>query len=352
LNATSLKLSASELYLIKGCLYFNFGMSKVRIAILTGGPSHTHESSILSGKTVIESLDKDKYDISHILISRAGIWPVILGDLKNKIDAAFIAMHGEYGEDGTIQDILKQARIPYTGSDVLPSALGMNKIFSSRLFKMHGLNVPKFIALSRHNGVEGIVPDFPMPVFVKRADQGLSLGVSLVRSFGEIREAVKKALRYSRDVMIQEYIPGREISCFVIDDGRGGIISLPTVEVIPKVNGFLDYHTKHTPKMFEARAVTSLPKSHVIIAQETAAKAHKIIGASGVSKVDMVFSTDGKLYVLEINTIPLMSRGSLFLQAAQIYGMAPPQLFNILIKSALNKREKTQRYSDSFFNIH
>lgn len=302
-----------------------------------GGLSHAYETSLLSGASVVEGLNKRKYEVSAVLISRAGSWPITPEELKNKADIAFIAMHSQYGEDGAVQDILGRADIPYTGSDVLPSALGMNKIFSSRLFKAHNLNVPEFVSLNKHSGADSAILDITFPVIIKPVDRGLSAGISLVRNLSDVGNALNKAFGYSREAMVQQYIAGREIACFVMDNGAGLIIPLPPIEIIPKINGFFDYHTKHNSKMFEARMPVLLSAKDSVLIQETAAKAHKIIGASGVSKVDMILSPEGKLYVLEINTIPIMGKESFISKAAKAYGLSFEDILDKTIEAAFKK---------------
>ncbi len=218
---------------------------KIRVALLSGGPSLEYDVSLASAKVVSDELDVDKYEVFPVVISKDGEWPIELDDLKEGIDIAFIAMHGEYGEDGTVQEILREAGIPYTGSDVLPSALAMNKILSSRIFNVYGINVPKFVDLDIQGRKDFSFDDLDYPVVVKPADRGSSLGISVVCKEEDLEDALINAFGFSSNVIIQELIQGREITCAVIDDGVGDAIPLPPTEIIPKLGGLFDYHAKY-----------------------------------------------------------------------------------------------------------
>jgi len=309
-------------------------MRKWRVAVLMGGPSAEHDVSLSTGKMITEALDRARYDVKPVLISRAGEWQISPEDLKEKFDIAFIAMHGEYGEDGEVQGILERVGLPYTGSGVLPSALAMNKVLSSRLFRAHGMNVPDFVAAGKHDDLNRLRLPFELPVVAKPIDRGSSVGVSIVRKETEIAPALERAFKFSRNAMIQRYIQGREINCAVIDDGKGSMEVLPVTEIIPKTSNFFDYYAKYTPKASEEITPARLSEEETHAVQDAAKRAHEIIGASGMSCTNFILSPDGALYILELNSIPGMTPTSLLPQAALAHGLTFPELLDRIISAA------------------
>jgi D-alanine-D-alanine ligase len=301
---------------------------KLRIAVLMGGPSAEHEVSLKSGGMVLKNLNREKYEPKPVIISKSGRWPILLSQLKKNFDLAFIIMHGEYGEDGKLQEQLENISMPYTGSDSTASKLGMDKIASALLFKATGLKTPRFV-LAKKNAKN----PFGYPCIVKPADRGSSVGISVVRSPRDLKKALSKANRVSRRVLIQEYIKGRELTCGVIDY-RGRCQALLPTEIIPKSSEFFDYKAKYTPGASMEITPPRLSKAMIARVQQVAALAHGAIAAGGFSRTDMILSR-GQLYVLEINTIPGMAPTSLLPQAAAAVGLSFSRLLDIMIESAL-----------------
>lgn len=312
-------------------------MTKLRVGILMGGPSSEHEVSLMSGRLVSESLDQKKYEVIPVVVSRDGTWPVDISDLEDGLDIAFIAMHGEYGEDGTIQEILENSEIPFTGSSALSSALAMNKNLCSRLFVSKGIKVPRYVVVHKYEKSLEPFDHFGFPVVVKPVDRGSSVGVSVVRSPEELYVALQNAFRFSKDAMIQEYVPGHEVTCSVLDDGLGDVVPLPVTEIIPKTGGFFDYKAKYTPGASDEITPARLTEEGTELVQRHAVAAHRAIGASGMSRTDMIIGSDGELYVLEINTIPGMTPTSLLPQAAKAHGLTLQDLFDRIIEAGLRK---------------
>lgn len=303
-----------------------------------GGPSAEYDVSLLSGKNVCQALNKEKYEVLPLIISRSGEWQIAPDKLREKIDIAFLALHGEFGEDGAAQSMLKEAGIVYTGSNPLSSALGMNKIFSSLLFRANDLLVPEFMIISKKDSLNDLGPVFDPPWIIKPANRGSSVGITVVREKKNLIDAVRYALLFSRDVLIQKYLYGRELTCGVIDDGQGKITPLIPTEIIPKTSHFFDYQAKYTPRASEEITPPRLADSIIKLIQETAVKAHQVIGASGMSRTDMILAhDDNKLYVLEINTIPGMTPTSLLSQGAQAAGLSFPELLDKIIQAAFNR---------------
>lgn len=305
---------------------------KLRVAVLAGGPSSEHEVSLKTASNVIAKLDKKKYDAQQIIISKEGKWPMPPDKLS--ADVVFIAMHGAYGEDGTVQSILEKAGMPYTGSDVAASKLGMDKRKSSEIFASNGLLVPESFDVSRCK----------FPVVVKPVDGGSSVGVTIVETSDLLEDAVCEARKHSRDILIQEYIEGRELTCGVLDDGLGNATALPPTEIIPVARKFFDYHSKYVVGASKEVTPPDLPEKIIKAIQEIALKAHKVIGCSGMSRTDVIIknSEPSKIYVLEINTIPGLTETSLLPQQALVAGISFTDLLDKIIGAALNRFAKNK----------
>ncbi|MBI2075055.1 MAG: ATP-grasp domain-containing protein, partial [Candidatus Harrisonbacteria bacterium] len=227
---------------------------KLRIAVLMGGPSAEHEVSLKSGAMVVKNLDPKKYSATPIVIGKDGKWPVAPETLKRDYDLAFIAMHGEYGEDGTIQALLESLGVPFTGSDAKASRLGMDKVAAARAFKKAGLHMPPTINLGR-------VKKFP--IVIKPADRGSSMGVSIVKNHSELQRAIAKAKTYSKNIIAQQFISGREFTCGVLEvspstghayrraGSRYKAVALPPTEIVVKRGVFFDFDAKYTPNASE-----------------------------------------------------------------------------------------------------
>lgn len=287
-----------------------------------GGPSAEHEVSLKSGAMVLKNLDPEKYAATPIVIRKDGAWPVAPKTLKRNYDLAFIAMHGEYGEDGTIQALLESLGIPFTGSDAKASRLGMDKIAAAKAFKKAGLNIPPTVNLAR-------VKKFP--IVIKPADRGSSVGVSIVKNHSELARAIAQAKKYSPNVIAQQFISGREFTCGVLEI-NGKPTALPPTEIVVKRGVFFDFDAKYTPNATkEVTPPKDLPAAKLKALQRAALKAHKAIGARGISRTDMIMDKPGKIYVLEINTIPGMTETSLVPQEAQAYGLSAGELLDNII---------------------
>lgn len=308
--------------------------------MLIGGPSAEYAVSLKTGGQILTNLDRSKYQARAIVISRKGVWPVKPAEIKKKFDLAFIAMHGEYGEDGTIQKILDKHRIKYTGSGAKASALGMDKVLSAKVFTKAGLKMPKFSLLKIKKGALAPMNArqslFHLPVVVKPTDRGSSAGTMIVKKVQDLLPAVQEAAKFSENIMVQQYIEGREFTCGVIEV-KGKLKALPPTEIVPKLRGFFDYYSKYTSGASREITPPRIPKKEIHQMQNQALKAHRAIGAKGMSRIDFMQSEDGALYVLEINTIPGMTATSLLPQQAKAAGIEFPKLLDLIISSALKK---------------
>ena len=309
-------------------------MAKMRLALIAGGKSSEREVSLKSGAQVYEALDKKKYDIRRYD-------PLTdLGRLVQEapeIQVALIIMHGRGGEDGTMQGLLDLLEIPYQGSGVLGSAVAMNKEMSKVLYQMAGLKVPHTMAFTRETAPPSreIKENLGLPVVIKPATEGSSIGVTLARTQKEMEHGLSAAFKLDRRVMVEEFIQGIEVTGAVL--GNKAPEALPLVEIVPAdIYAFFDYEAKYQPGASSEICPARLEAELTARAQQYALAAHLALGCRGYSRTDMIVR-EGEIYVLETNTIPGMTATSLFPQAAKAAGLEFPALLDKLIALALEK---------------
>lgn len=313
-----------------------------RVIVLKGGPSAEHEVSLNSARNVARNLNRGQYEPTEIFITKGGEWEVPLMELKKDSDIAFIAMHGAYGEDGTLQSILDAEGIPYTGSGALASALAMNKFLTGRLLNDAGIATPRSYLLSRTGWHENVprVWDWTRyfagyPAVVKPNNSGSSVGVVIVKKKDEMVPALEEVFRISREALIQPFIEGREVTCAVLDHGiwKSAHALLPT-EIIPQVSSFFDYEAKYRPQGSLEITPARIPDSFTQQIQRLAVATHNLVGAKGFSRTDMILGRDGNIHVLEINTIPGLTTESLLPKAAEASGIPFDRLLDQIIEAA------------------
>ncbi|MDD5710621.1 MAG: ATP-grasp domain-containing protein [Candidatus Colwellbacteria bacterium] len=317
-------------------------LHRTRVALLVGGPSSEHEISLLSGEAIRKHLDKKRFNAIPILIDRKGEWPISPKRLPDIADVAFVGIHGEYGEDGVLQEILQDLEIPYTGSDPMTSALVINKPLVYRVLQAHGIKVPNARVIDRHNSSDLQAEILELPVVVKPVNKGASAGVSLVRRADGLKAALERAFAFNRSIMIEDFIPGLEFSCGVMDDGMGNVFPLPVVSEIARAGVHLEHDHYRTGIPREIRLI-GLPPDDINRAQAIAVTAHQAVGASGVSRTHMIFGEDGELYVLGVNTIPEMAETSFLSRAAQAHGLSLAEMFERLIEAAFIRHQLSRR---------
>ncbi|MBI4823632.1 MAG: D-alanine--D-alanine ligase [Nitrospirae bacterium] len=297
-------------------------LTKKRIGVLMGGISAEREVSLRSGKAIFNALRNLGYDVSAIDVGRDIC--KVLG--REKIEIAFLALHGGFGEDGCIQGLLEVMEIPYTGSGVLASSLAMDKLSSKVMFISEGLAVPKFEKLTSFK-----IPEIPLPIVVKPQKEGSSVGVSIVRDETKLREAVETALSFNGVAIAEEYIDGKEIHIGILNN-----IVLGGVEVRPLVE-FYSYEAKYTEGMTEYIIPPEIDDASYEKAKDTALSAHQALGSEGATRVDLRLDRAGKPYVLEVNTIPGMTETSLLPKIASHRGLSFPMLVEEILRSAIEK---------------
>jgi D-alanine-D-alanine ligase len=322
-------------------------MSKIRVAVIRGGPSTEYEVSLKTGESILKNLPK-KYEAVDVFIDKEGIWhikgkPIKPQELSHKCEVVFNALHGQFGEDGTVQKILEDLHIPFTGSKSLASAIGMNKALSKDFFKKHGLKVAhgKVIKKSEYNKhtASELFKSFPQPSVFKPVRGGSSVGTSIAHTIEEIHKALDKAFLYDDQVLIEECIKGKEATCGVIENFRNEhLYALLPVEIVPNKGKFFDYDTKYGTETGEVEKCPgnfTLEESKKI--QELAKEAHKAIGARHYSRSDFILHPKRGIFILEINTLPGLTTESLVPKEIKAIGSSYGEFLGHLIELALKR---------------
>ena len=310
-------------------------MKKLTIALLSGGVSSERAVSLESGDQVYEALGKKKYRI--LRYDPKTDLNRLVADAST-IDAAVVVLHGSFGEDGTVQGMLDLLGIPYQGSGVLGSAIAMNKIVSKQLYERAGLPVPLYLTLKREDRInpEMCIQRLGLPLVVKPASGGSSVGMSIVRTGESLDFAVNRAFEQDEMVLLETFIEGTELTGGIIGNDR--LEALPIVEIIPdKKYEFFDYDAKYTAGATQEICPARIDEALTHKAQEYATIAHKALFCKGYSRTDMILRYRN-IYVLETNTIPGMTSISLFPLAAKVAGISFSQLLDKLIELSLEDR--------------
>lgn len=317
---------------------------KLKIGVLFGGKSAEYEISVISAQNVIKALDKDKYQVAPIKISRDGKF-----DFKalKKFDLIFPVLHGPYGEDGSVQGLLKLSGVPFVGASVLGSAVGMDKDIMKRLLREAGIPIGKFITL--HNGEKASFQDVTrslgMPMFVKPANMGSSVGVSKVKSERGFKNAIKEAFKFDTKIIIEEFIDGREIECAVLGNEHP-IASIPG-EIIANQE-FYSYNAKYVDEGYVIEIPAKLNKETTKLVQETAIKVFKVLNCEGMGRVDSFVKKNGEIFVNEINTIPGFTNISMYPKLWEASGIPQSKLLDRLIDLAVERFQEEKRLKTTF----
>jgi D-alanine-D-alanine ligase len=316
---------------------------KLRIGLIYGGESAEREVSIHTADQIRQFLDRKKYRVIPIELGPAGQWPksVSLNTLAEKIDVAFIALHGPYGEDGTIQGLMEMLHIPYTFSGVLASSLAMDKIRTQYLAQGANVLTPESILVTRPEWAANQrrllkkIKKLGRKIVMKPNQLGSSIGVRMLAANDIKAGLVAGALRKNKEIIFQPYIAGKEITAPVL--GNEQPRALPLIDIISTVpqGTFYDYKAKYAPGGSEHVIPAPLPKKLYKQIQDTAVRMHKLLGCRGVSRSDFIVTPANKAYFLETNTIPGMTSTSLLPHSAQVAGIPFPKLLDMIISSAL-----------------
>jgi D-alanine-D-alanine ligase len=361
--------------------------NRIRVGILFGGKSAEHEISLLSAKNVIDAIDKSRYEPVLIGIDKRGRWlmnepsnmllntsnPKLIalnkadsesvalapqsegklvkldsGDVGQTVDVVLPILHGPLGEDGTIQGLLKLANVPFVGAGILGSAVGMDKDVMKRLLRDAGIPVSKFLVFRRKDKIDfdAVTRALGLPVFVKPANLGSSVGISKARDQAGFEKAIKEAFRYDSKIVVEEAIKGREIECAVLgnDNPQASIAG----EIIP-THEFYSYEAKYIDEDGARLEIPAkIPPETLKQVQEMAVKTFKTLDCEGMGRVDCFLQDDGKLLVNEINTIPGFTKISMYPKLWEASGIGYTELIGKLIELAIERFEHEQTLSSTY----
>ncbi len=312
---------------------------KIKIALLAGGKSGEREVSLRGAAEVEKALDPHKYEVCRYdpacdMVSLAADAP--------QLDAAFILLHGLMGEDGTVQGFLDLLGLPYQGTGVLGSALAMDKSLSKTIYRNNGLPTPDWrMAQGGSADHSLLIKELGLPLVIKPLRQGSSIGMSIVQQDTDLKAAMELAFRHDREVMVEQYLQGREITVGVL--GNDELQALPLVEIIPgREFAFFDYQAKYQTGASKEVCPAELSPEITSLAQEYGLRAHNALKLRGYSRTDMIVNEAG-IFLLETNTIPGMTPTSLLPRAAAAAGLPFPALLDRLIELALQeaRRQRT-----------
>ena len=357
---------------------------KQRVGVLFGGKSAEHEVSIQSARSIVNAIDPARFDVVLIGIDKTGKWYLdakggflaSAGDKHSEItevgllrrgetsslvsletsapveelDVVFPVLHGPFGEDGTVQGMLKLANVPFVGAGVLGSAVGMDKDVMKRLLKEAGILVAPFRVITYGSHFENEVHDFArelgLPLFIKPANLGSSVGVTKAHTIEEAITGVGEAFKYDTKVLVDQFVQGREIECSVLGN-RDPIASVPG-EVLPNLE-FYSYEAKYIDENgAELIIPAELDDECIAEIRATAVKAFKTLCCSGMARVDMFLTQDGQLVVNEINTIPGFTDISMYPKLWEASGISFTDLISRLIDYAIERFEEEKRLKSSY----
>lgn len=307
---------------------------EIRVAVLMGGRSAEREVSLNTGAQVSAALHSAGFDVVEI---DSGDDDFVIQLASVDAHVAFICLHGRFGEDGTVQGLCELLELPYVGSGVLASALAIDKVMSKHIFAYHGLSTPDYLVFKRGEpvDVEEVTAALGPKTVVKPANEGSSVGMSIVHEPGELEAALEKAFAHDRSVLVERFVPGVEVTVGVI--GNEQPEALPTLEIVPQ-HEFYDYESKYVPGMsrhiIPARISDALREE----CQRLSIDAHIALGCRGMSRADTIVTPEGEVLLLEVNTIPGMTSTSLLPDSARAAGMEFAELCTKLIQFALTPR--------------
>ncbi len=305
------------------------------VAVVLGGPSSEAEISRVTGAAIANALREKGYNAQEVELEPANLIPTL-----EKMDAkvVFNAVHGMYGEDGRLQSILEAAGIPYTGCGVLASAVAMDKAATKRFLQSANISTPRCLIINCRDAknldaVEAkVLEQFSIPVVIKAATQGSSIGVHIVKDAKDVKAALEDCFKYSADVLVEECIKGKELTVAMMEDGDE-IRCLPVIWIAPH-SGAYDFHSKYTKGATDYHCPAPLSEEVTAHVQKLALATYKVLGLSGVARVDVMLDENNQGYVLEANTIPGMTATSLVPKAAAAVGISFPELCEKILLSA------------------
>lgn len=323
-------------------------MQRMKVGVLRGGPSSEYDVSLKSGASVLQHLDQENYMPIDVFIDRTGLWhvrglPAEPRRALQGLDVAINALHGEFGEDGTVQRILDASGVPYTGTRALGAAVAMNKLATKKSLVNLDVKLPRHTIINADIDLKEaalrIFNTMLQPVVVKPISSGSSVGVSIVHGPHATAEALEKALSISPRALVEEFISGREATCGVLEHFRGeDVYALPPIEIIaPKENSFFDYDAKYSGKSQEICPSNFSDETKKAL-ETIARQVHQALGLRHYSRSDFIVTSRRGIYFLEVNTLPGLTSESLYPKASAAVGCTFPQLLDHLIVLARERK--------------
>jgi len=317
-------------------------LTTARIGVLMGGRSSERDISLKTGRAVYQALIRRGYDAVAIDITDRPH-----RDLEDqKVAIAFLSLHGPGGEDGTVQGFLETVGIPYTGSGVRASAVGMHKAATKMLLAAHGIPLPAGTVVRECDrpSLAKVLRQtkLRLPIVVKPVSQGSTIGVTIIRHSRQWKEALALAHRYDPEAMVESYIPGHEATVSILGTAAEGLTVLPAIEIVAS-DGFYDFASKYQKGRTRYLCPAPLPAKVVHHISELARRTYEVLGCEGAARVDFRITPRGRPYVLEINTVPGMTETSLLPMAAAHVGIAYDDLVEQILQSALDRASRLAR---------
>ena len=330
----------------------------IKLGIIYGGISTEHDVSIMSAKSIIKNLNKDKYEVHEIYINKYGKWFEVKNGENEEIynliwtikelDVVFPVLHGIGGEDGTIQGMLELLKVPYVGCGVLSSAVGMDKVYTKIIFEKAQIPQTKYISVYKKEDkyyiqkedmkeeqlkIEHITGKLKFPMFVKPSNSGSSVGVKKAKDIGELKLAIENASQYDRKIIVEEGIDGIEVECGILDDGE---IKASTIGEIRSAKEFYSFDAKYNIPESKTIIPANIDKEKIEEVKKLAIKAFKAIDGTGIARVDFFIEKDtNKIYINEINTMPGFTEISMYPKLFESLGMQYSELLDKLIQNAI-----------------
>lgn len=316
--------------------------------MLRGGPSSEYEVSLKTGQSVLKHLPENKYQPVDIIITKDGTWhiaglPVDPAEAAHQVDVFFNAMHGEYGEDGTVQRILDGLLVPYTGSGAFASSLGMQKHQAKDYFRRDGIKLPRHVLVCFGDDLftktREVFNTISPPWIIKPADRGSSVGVSKIKLLHELPDAIEAAFDFSPNILVEEFINGVEATCAVVEGLKGeDLHALPPIEIRPAAHRSLfDYEAKYNCDQTREICPGNFAPEDIFKLTEMAKAAHRALGLRHYSRSDFIVSPRG-IYLLETNSLPGMTEASLTPKALAVDGVSYPEFLDHVIGLALGQK--------------
>jgi D-alanine-D-alanine ligase len=299
----------------------------IKVGVICGGISSEREISLKTGEGIFNALKSIGYNAEYIDFKGDNI------SVFKNIDIAFLALHGKYGEDGTVQGVLELLKVPYTGSGILASSLAIDKIFSKKIFNFEEIPTPNYIGLNLNGSINiekiknDVIEIIGYPLVVKPSKEGSTIGITIVQDDTDLEDAINFAKIYDRSILLEKFISGKQITVSLIGDKP---VALPLIEIKPK-SGFYDFKSKYTAGLTEyiTPAIVESNLSEKI--KELAVKTHNCLGCYGISRVDLMLDENDNPFILEINTMPGMTATSLVPKAAAAAGISFEKLVEIIL---------------------